>query len=357
MSSVPLAPTARASFETRSAASRARSRVPAGVRSGGQFADEARAESGVVLADPLAGRDADLVERAGADNGAALARSALLSAQHTVRVRNLRYVSADDLAQDTITRVLEARANAIAGERAPHPATEAYVQQIAGGFGAIAARGALRAEEHKAIGIFTRRVSEKEAEMHRALTGKERDAIAEDIRATWPDQRHKPSKDFVQFAAMKTWSLDQTSGWGHRTLGDEVSERISQREIESVDPDSGYQRTMELVESGQRSAARRQVWDALAELNGVPRVTARVGRSKALSVRMVITEAGGVSEVVRRWAQTGEDTPASDALFAPFGSVDVDGKDAIADMLSRNRDRAEDLFSAALQAAAALPKD
>lgn len=335
---------------------RERARVPAGVRAGGEFTTQARAESDVTLGDADGDRRfADLVEMSADDRGEALARQALLSGHHQVHVRNLRFISPEDLAQDTIALVLEARANAVRDGRAPRIATEAYVQQIAGGFGAIAARGALRAEDHKAIGIFTRRVSEIEAESGRTLSSRERDDLAAQIRDSWPDQRHKPSKDFVRLASIRTYSLDAKASASEdkdRTFGDLVSEQLeaSGSNTDSVDPDSEYRHVMDMVEAKQTTQARRHVWDALAELNGAPKVTVRLNRAKRLSARMAVSDAGGVVEVVRRWSTTGQDCPASDAVFLPFGSIGTDQRDAVADMLLRNRDRAEDLYSAALLA-------
>jgi hypothetical protein len=75
-----------------------------------------------------------------------------------------------------------------------------------------------------------------------------------------------------------------------------------------------------------------------------------------LKSRTTVSDAGGVLEVARRWSRTGSDTAASDALFAPFGRLSVDDKDAVTDLLSRHAGTAEELWAAALSSAADLPR-
>ncbi|WP_156250809.1 hypothetical protein [Pseudactinotalea terrae] len=322
-----------------------RKRVARGVRDGGQFAVEQRTETSVSLLERPEATAKPPVEELDAEG---LVKVALMSARHHSRVRGLRYVSPEDIAQDTMATVLQARQR-----NASTVVTRAYVDRVTSGHVAIALRGTLRPEDRKAMGIYNRRVTELEDELGRRTSSQERKALATEIRDTWEDQRHKPSKDFVVLAEMRFVSLDRPIGDGEQTLGDIVAEQQGSSDDDiAVDADSALGQALIAATNGRKAEARRSAWTAIAESAGVADVAAdSLSRQSAKTHKDALASAGGVREAVRDWNRN-EDTPATAALFAPFGpDLSPDDKDDIVAVLVAHSAYAEDLHKEAMRAA------
>lgn len=341
------------------------SRVPAGVRTGGQFATDARAEADVDLLDPQDRAETshpELVDMPPEQ----LAVQALMAARHHARTRGLRFSDPNDIAQSTVVTILEAR------RRNPDQVvTPAYVHRIASGHVAIQLRGNLRVEDRKAKAIYDVKVKELEAAQGRKTTSAERRAIATEIRDTWPDQRHKPTERFVELAEMRVLSLDAPSGEdGDRTLGDGVADNIRHvhDEADAIDPGSvagqvlayaegqHYERDEDgnasIVEATKKKAlAKDRLWEAFAETSGVPPVQpSSMNASARREAATTMTAGGGVLAACRAWDH-GEETAAVKALFAPFGRISMTERDEITELLGRHRAYADDLWEAACRAA------
>lgn len=341
-------------------------RVPAGVRTGGQFATDTRAEADVDLLDPATDTTEaysdDPVDMAPEQ----LAVQALVAARHHSRTRGLRFTDPADIAHDTVVTILEAR------RRNPDQVvTPAYVHRIASGHVAIQLRGNLRVEDRKAKAIYDKKLKELEEVLGRRTGSAERRALATQIRDEWDDPRHKPSVRFVELAEMRVLSLDAPSGEnGDKTFGDDIAKDIrhAHEEADAIDPGSiagqvlaaaegqHYRRdeagNAEVVkETKRKAAAKDRLWDAFAETSGVPEVAhgSMTPKDRREAVE-AMTAGGGVLAAVRDW-EHGESTPAVKALFAPFGRISMTERDEITELIGRNRAYAEDLWESAVRAA------
>lgn len=316
-------------------------RVAPGTPNGGEFTFTPRSESDVSLVDvhpAIARTETPLTD-------AQLAEQSRISARYWVFSKNLRFTDPDDIAQSTVETVLRARMN---DERLV--ITERYVHTVASGHVAIALRGILRNEDRKARGIYDRRIAETETEQGRAMTPKEKVALAQDIRDTWPDQRHKPSEKFVELSDLRFLSLNAPVGTSEDTLIDHIAATRGHTDEDlAVEPDSLAGQALLMAEGKRKPEAKRAAWNAIAELNDAPHaIPASISAEKATAYRAAVRQAGGVSAAISDW-NNGELTPAASALFAPFGDLDESGRDDVCDLLSRLHTNAEDLYDSALK--------
>lgn len=324
-------------------------RQPAGVPVGGQFATATRAESATVLLDPS---DASHADQAIAElSEAELIAAARQSVRTHAYRQGVRFVGEDDMVQETIEKVLQYKRN---NEQVI--ITRPYVHTVGAGIVAQAARGRLRAEDRKAIGIFNRRKGELEEEMGRPLTPTEQDQLAAQIRESWHDPRHRPSADFVALAQVRVLSLDATVGSedeGGRSLADTLSNdaRLSTSMADAddlaVDPDTMAGQVLSGARA-DRNQNRVDAWDIYAEMKDLPTAQAKaVSPRHATAHRARVADAGGVCAAARTWL-SGEDSPATEALFAPFGALDMTARDQVAEALLERSPYAEELWAAAM---------
>lgn len=332
-------------------------RVPAGVRTGGQFAVDARSEADFDLAAPAS----DVVDLAPEQ----LALQAIMAARHHVRNKGLRFTDPRDIAQSTVLTILQARKNS-----PNRVVTPAYVHQITSGHVAITARGILRPEDRKAIGIYEAKVREAQGSLGRILSPNERCAVAAEIRETWPDQRHKPSEGFVQLAAIRVGSLDAPAGEsGTSTVAETIADTVvDEQSGEAIDPDSvagqvlanaegrrytrGKDGQAQVVDgTRKRALAMDKLWEAFSEISGVPEAPAgTISTAQRKAAAAKVAAAGGVIAACKNWTDD-HATPAVDALFAPFGQIGADEKDEVVELLQRHSAYADDLWGAACRAA------
>lgn len=310
-----------------------RSRQPKGApdSSGGQFAEEARDESQV----PLEGVELY-----------AAARKAVR--RHAFRA-DLKFVGEDDLVQDTMEHILRNK------QRKPGTVlSRPYVSQVAFGAVGIAARGKLRAEDRKAIGIFVRRCEEIERDRGYRMSGTEKDELAAQIRSEWHDPRHRPSVNFVELASVRTYSLDARTGdESSRTLGDTLADREGADRDSAVDPGTPAAAVLS-GELTDKKTLRARAWSIIASVSHVPDVVpGSVSASAARRHKAQVTSAGGVLAAVREWDSGDGEDGAVEGLFAPFGPIDEGGRDQVCDLLRSKPEYAEHLYQSALHAATA----
>ena len=216
-----------------------------------------------------------------------------------------------------------------------------------------------RSQGHTNLGSTDRRAmkalaalrEDREEQLGRTLTSRELEDLAQEVRDTWPDPRHRPSTTLLQRARLAR------AGRIYRDDGT-IIEGVSpwqDTDPHSAAPGTAVGAAEEAVNTRSPHRARRRVWDALAELreaegsSRVPRVLAPTHSPRAAAwCRTTIDDyPGGVMGAVDRWGQAVEDE-GTIALFAPFGDLDEDGRDAVCRMLSAHPDLADDLWDAAL---------
>lgn len=326
------------------------SRQPAGVPIGGQYATTARHEPDVQL-DPARTSHADTAI------DELTATELLAAARQSVRThafnKGVWFEGEDDMVQATVEAVLQYK-----HRNGQVVITRPYVHTVGAGIVAHAARGRLRAEDRKAIGIFNAKVSEMELELGRRLTSAEQDQVAAKIRADWHDPRHRPSVDFVALAQVRVLSLDAPAGSGEetdRTLADtltEIGTLSTDFELDdrAVDPETMAGQVLS-GQRGDKRANRRDAWTILASLNGLPSTQpGSIPPGRATAARAHVADAGGVCAAARTWLK-GERSPATEALFGPFGDLDESGRDDVAQALLGQPAYAEELWASAMSSA------
>jgi hypothetical protein len=331
----------------------------------GQFATESHLEADVALLDPSATSHAD--EAIKELSGAELMAAARASVRTHAFNKGVRFVGEDDMVQETLEAVLQYKA-----KNGQIVITRPYVHAVGAGIVAHAARGRLRAEDRKAIGIFTARVDELEREFDRRLTGAEKDEVAARIRDRWEDPRHRPSTDFVALAEIQTLSLSAPmlmpkESWsgghgGASTLLDIISESDGfsttlspDDDGLSVEPGSDAARVLSGEETSQVKN-RNGVWDMYASLTGIPTAApSRLSPRGASAAKVAIAQAGGATEAAKTWL-SGETSQATDALFSPFGALDDQGRDDVAGALVQRPAYAEEMWASAVSTSTRKPR-
>ena len=324
-------------------------RVPPGVPTGGQFAPKFTAELfGVDLID-----DAELVdtwcESRRPDTGGVEALGAVdieLAVEAASRSGHFwarRYgCDCDDLASETLLAWWGAMSRKVDAEKVAD--VRHYINRTARNLATHAIAGATRAEDRRAYKRYQAGWEGFCQERGRQPTVEECDAMAAAIRNAQPERR-RPCPDFHRrprtIPVADPALLDCPGG--------------------AVPPagDSGFAPRMEavaaLAEARGRDnleAARRQVWDAMAERFGGPMVQpAAFSDRRAAAHRKVVNAAGGAEAVGRRWMSGTCTTEEAAALFAPFGAVDEDGRDRVVDVMLAVPVHADDLWDAAVGAA------
>lgn len=322
---------------------------------GGQYKTKEALDSGYVLPPEDSSHSDDAVVELTTDQLLKFTRAAVRSQAFR---KGVRFEGEDDMVQETLASVLQNKKN-----NQTIILTRPYVRVVAAGVVAHAARGRLRAEDRRAIGIFTADVTAMETELGRNLTGVEKDQLAAGIRDNWtdaqgrPNPRHRPSVDFVALAQVRVLSLDASASGADdsgnaRTLADSISDNSAfstdmNADDLSVDPDSAAGQVL----SGVRSSKvqnRADAWDIYAGMTNLPTAAAgQVSPRQATAARVAIAEVGGPASAARVWL-SGETDASTAALFAPFGHLGDGGRDDIAEALVGREAYAEELWNSAL---------
>lgn len=332
-------------------------RVPGGIPTGGQFASQRRGEADVDLASPdIAPRDT------GGLTDVELRDHAARSARFFARRYDLP--DAEDLMQESLVAFLLARRNAQARRDADDAhqsfplddpmAQAAYLHTTTGRMATRVQRDGSKLHSSDITGLsrFSARSAEMENVVGRALTGTERDALAEQIRNEFPpgdrptEGFHNRVRSFVglEHAEMIPATTVFEPGTDSHERGHAPGGLAD--EVERLRDEGG--RT-------NQAQAKRLAWDAYAETIGAPKVaTSSFKPGVATKLRTTVSDLGGASELVSQW-NSGQETPEGErVLFAPFGGpnrLSADEKHSIIEALGRNPQFTDRLWDTAVTAA------
>ena len=341
-------------------------RVESGVPAGGQFDHQKKTPGTTVLdAHPEAGESEapkksveDMTEMLGKyATGEALVALASKSAAYWQRHYNQRgkstTVGVDDIAQETILRVLQAVDKGI-----EFTSFQQMVSSTAANVTVRATENVFRAEDRKAYRIFDAERTAREHKLKRSLTQVEEDEIAQDVLDNWEKPRHRPSKDF------RTARTSDISIYGApENEGADIASTLVAPEDNGtyIEPGSFMDKAHTALETkgaAHKAEARRLAWNAFAESVDVP-----LARAGSLSQRQVTKHRSLIANYKKDdafadntdilaacedWAN-GTDNEATEALFAPFGDLDNDGQEKIVSMLERfGAERALTMWQGAL---------
>lgn len=325
----------------------------AGVPSGGQFAPTSRPEAtGIDLRDDTAPEDSRETE-GGLEGGA---EAVLAEAKKWGTRYARRYgVDAEDVIGEAAARFYEQRARR-ASTGTPLLNEAGYLNTLARSI-ALEAIGADHSYVRQAWRRYRSRCDEAMQELGRELRSDEEDAIASSIVATQEPRRRAP-KDFHR--TRRTVSLDApahgaASGEGPTPLSDQlVGEPDAAQEAHERQRELGPigDTVHQLAASGDHAGARRQAWDAIAELAHAPAVLrSSVTERRAASARRAVRGAGGAGAVAQAYARGLAEPEQADALFAPFGPISDAQRDAVVAVLTTRRRLADELWDTAIRAA------
>lgn len=217
-----------------------------------------------------------------------------------------------------------------------------------------------RHESMAAFRDFRAAVTEREEALGHALSGQEKDAIAEDIRERWPDKNHRPPAGFHQTVYVDTFETSDDDDRGVRTgvrqgsgtapSAEDIYLATGGRDWADVETLPAVQKAMS---AGSAAAAKKFAWRAIAQMNGLPNTVVRLNNRQVAKIR---TEVGSSDADVRaaidEWRH-GQDTPRVQEFFRPFGA-DSDGhREQVVEVFDRMSDRSEELFAAAVAGATA----
>lgn len=356
-------------------------RVPAGIPTGGQFAEARRGEAELRLAEPTVGAGStgqasaesasegldraaeeylDTYDAAGASSEhAALQQTIDLaydSARHWERQKGARdrsrgVIDEDDVAQEALLAVLERQAN---GHVVDDP--KGYMHRCARSVAQRAGNEAVRQENRKALRMFNQASDQRAGELGRRLTRAEEDQIATSIRDSWHDPRHKPSADFRRYAGQMEVSIHASETQDTYLLPNSVLGQPGEENTFEIRPGTFTDRAFDAAEGfdGDLRHAKRLLWNALAEHSEetplVQQGTLSQRKVTAMRAKMN-TQPHGVLGAIDAW-ENGQHGPATDALFAPWGTdCPPEAQQAVVTQIRRFPERADALWNSAMQLA------
>jgi DNA-directed RNA polymerase specialized sigma24 family protein len=323
--------------------------VSRGVPAGGQFAPNLTAESsGVELIDDVDQGDT-WCEPARRDQGRPAGFSAfevelvVEAARRSGHFWARRYGSdADDLTSETLLAWWAAMSRKSDNQEVVD--VRHYINRTVRNLATHAIAGATRAEDRQAYKRYQSWWERFCQEHGRQPTVDECDAMAVAIRDAQPERR-RACPDFHR--RPRTVFIDDAS-----RLGLSVPALVTSTVTEFPPRMEAVASLAEARGRENLEAARRQVWDAMAERFGGPMVQqAAFDDHHAAAHRKVIRAVGGAEAAGRRWMSGTCSDEEAVALFAPFGAVDEDSRDRVVGVMLAVPAHADDLWDAAVGAA------
>jgi hypothetical protein len=310
-----------------------RSRVPEGVRAGGQFAAELQPEPTLTRRNSRLGAfDGILTDESVAE----LDSSAKSASRFWVSRKEVRAGAAgfsqdvSDISQETALRVLMSLQKM--GEAPDN--LRSYTMTTSKRATADANPNGRNWEVNSANAILNLWKENFKASAHRDPTSVEIDEEAEKMCAEWPDQNHKPPRDFHRRPSVVAINLDESAVANLAAKSFPGSDIVD----DSVEEDSAMGIALTASINGERKdmiKMRQVAWNAFAEAReDLPAMVPKsVNPRRAANIRKSVTEAGGVLAVCKSWSEDG-DSEATAALFAPFGTVGFEEQEHIVDFLT-----------------------
>lgn len=306
---------------------------------GGQFATQERPDADFALADHRP-------ESGGLSNREILSTSIELARISAHRV-GLSREDTEDIAQETVLSVLVTRS-----KNGGQPVDGGLIRVVSR---ALVSRRVDTHRRHEDSRAFARWKLESEriqAERGSALSERELNDLAAQIREKWENPRHRPSVGFQH--ETKFVSSDAMGA----AYGDTMANPVHYSATGAV----AAHNLADQLEAGEmkKDEAKRRLWNALSEDTGT--VVAVEGSLEPKVVRAHIkTVAGDAVSVARAWAAGDADAAQTTALFAPFGRTTDDEKHAIAIAITSRPSTGHRLWESAIEfsntkhVAAAIP--
>lgn len=191
----------------------------------------------------------------------------------------------------------------------------------------------------------------RERELGRELTVSEYEKEAASIWAAFPPRR-RPSKDFHHHVELLSIDSHIFTGSDHQPkLGDRII-------IASVEHKFNYDNTalgdhveaVEALKPAERRMMQRSVWSTLNEHDSnvpIPDEAKFTTRQRA-DLAKTAEAHGGVYELARAWSNGLTTEDQEKVLFAPFGTLTFEQREAVIDKLTASRERGPKMWEAAM---------
>lgn len=348
-----------------------RRRQPAGVPTGGEFAENLHDEATSPLVE-AGNRYAHLEVKTGLTPKELLAEAKKAAAVYGER----KALPEDDIevaAMETVANIWAtygSKGQEMDGALVNHVARIVVGKTIRGGAKPLVGDNAMALTEFKDT------VEKRQNELGRALSSREKDEIAETIRVNWRDQKRKPTEGYHLFGEREVsvnrvpgGSFDATDEYIHPALIDPYSPEAAldanpmdgkatpamDEALSRIEGAEGPDRTRAV------SQTRRDMWRIISTDSGVPPVRAKLPEAMRKTVGSMV-KSQGVSAIISRYDEGVEDR-STDALFLPFRESNRVGnqmtfrrlseseKEEIVGVLRRNPSVADALWTSALASA------
>lgn len=311
------------------------SRVPAGVPTGGQFAADRKTESSTatLLPDapapapkqgtPLTAEHLPLVDRA-------IAKS--MSRYRMSRNDLVHGRTPEDIQQDAYIEVLN-HINKRTVTRDPR----GYIHTIVANQFEQAFRGNMTRSARKANSIYAAREMVQVQKLGRELSVSEKQQLEQDIYDSWEGPvKNRPPRNFRhQYLTSATDSLDQsTTGADGTESTYDPAAKYGLTEASAEDDslaESHDERIDDLLEDravAYEQEQRVRAVDLLLDRAGAPPVPegAMPKSAREKHRRALAAHPGGLGQAIRDY-NNGEDSPATEAIFAAWHQQDLSAKD------------------------------
>lgn len=305
-------------------------RHPRGIPTGGRFASSSHSEGGVELDAPTGLTVSD-------DDVLRYAQQAVSSS--TRNLRSATPADVDDMVQELATQYIARRQRVMAawengedladGSQILLANPGAYMQVMSKGIVQVHLTGMDQSSDRGALKEYLERRSAAEQTLRRHLTDTECDELANDVRQRQPPQRrakqgfhHGPTRPPASWT-----SGDEAGGIAGLDGSEWGAGGVSELDFDEGSRAAAVMASVGAGTAAARADARRNAWNAVAEMRNAPEVAAQsMTESEAAQCRVAIKNCGGAVAVARMWsaetAESAADVEGCRALFKPFANAD-----------------------------------
>ena len=197
--------------------------------------------------------------------------------------------------------------------------------------------------------LLAKTVELEEEALGRAVTDKERAALAADVRMGAFEPGRRPHKDF--YLTQAVFSLDfQVGEKAGETTGSLMASKT--RDTPYATDESDLADTVDDLANHRvtASAVKRDAWNHLAALSDAPRAgSGTVSKADAKAAQAAVSgTAGGAAALARDWLNGHTTNKQAGALFAAFPGSSILERTNIAAALLRNPQFADELWGSAI---------
>lgn len=292
--------------------------------------------------------------------------------------RHQAHIDGDDIGQDIALEALVKRQKvqeALANGQKVKYIEKPYMAKAAKSRERDHAALYVHPNNRKALAILNRLEDEYHREHGHYMPSKLRDQRAEEITMAEPAGRRPTQgwQNLKRFGQTVPLVVDSVSspGAASSTGGGYLNPAVEH----SVDRDNAFTRHFDVdadgnvhtegaggdsfvadgFEAQEKTDRKKMLWMALsAQREGLPTIASgTLTRTQASKASVTLESEGGAGVVAQRWLEgdLGDDHPAVESMFAPFGNASYREQNEVAELLSEHKDYSGDLWKHCLSEA------